>query len=310
MAFHSYLNLVDQYYRHKKAIDQMIESIISSLNQASLLRDRNAQLEEVAHLSKAYPFIEMLYSLDADGVQLCDSAHAFTVTEPKRRTRGEGSDRSRRPYFMHAQKNPSNLTVTEPYLSNATHRLALSAVLRFDNSDNSPMGYLVLNLNLQKLISYLNHDQLRYRFHPFFQTIYAVIGGLLLIVAGVLLWAAIDLLIGIFRAPSSVATDSFGVVILITLGLAIFDLGKTILEEEVFVHKDIHHHGSTERTITRFMSAILIAVSIEALLLMFKSLLGDADQLTNAVFMMFSAVALLIGLAIYLKLTRPAAATD
>ncbi|MCH8530839.1 MAG: hypothetical protein LAT65_08300 [Saccharospirillum sp.] len=53
-----------------------------------------------------------------------------------------------------------------------------------------------------------------------------------------------------------------------------------------------------------------MAVSVEALLLKFKSLLGDADQLTHADFMRFSAVALLIGLAIYLKLTRPVAATE
>ena len=109
---------------------------------------------------------------------------------------------------------------------------------------------------------------------------------------------------GVLRDHINAPIQIFGTVILVTLGLAIFDLGKTILEEEVFLHKDIHHEGSMRRTISRFMSAIVIAVSIESLLLMFKSLLGGADHLNSAVLMLFAAVAMLVGLGVYLKLTN------
>ncbi|SDZ94043.1 hypothetical protein SAMN05660964_00574 [Thiothrix caldifontis] len=68
------------------------------------------------------------------------------------------------------------------------------------------------------------------------------------------------------------------------------------------MHKDIFRHSSTRRTITRFMSAILIAVSIEALLLMFKSVLGDGEMLAGAVEMMFSAAGLLVALGMYVFL--------
>lgn len=49
------------------------------------------------------------------------------------------------------------------------------------------------------------------------------------------------------------------------------------------------------------MTAIIIAVSIESLLLMFKSLLNtgsNGDQLTYAVLMLLSAVAMMGGLAL------------
>jgi len=92
------------------------------------------------------------------------------------------------------------------------------------------------------------------------------------------------------------------VIIFLTLALAVFDLGKTTIEEEVLMHKDIFRHSSTRRTITRFIAAILIAVSIEALLLMFKSALGDGHNIMAAVWMMFSAVGLLVGLGIYVYL--------
>jgi hypothetical protein len=92
------------------------------------------------------------------------------------------------------------------------------------------------------------------------------------------------------------------VIIFLTLSLAIFDLAKTILEEEVLTHKDIFRHSSTRRTITRFIAAILIAVSIESLLLMFKAALGTGEGLLPAVAMMLTVVGLLIGLGLYVFL--------
>jgi hypothetical protein len=84
--------------------------------------------------------------------------------------------------------------------------------------------------------------------------------------------------------------------------LAVFDLGKTILEEEVLMHKDIFRHSSTRRTITRFISTILIAISIEALLTMFKASLGEIEYLQSAILMMLAVVGLLIALGLYVYL--------
>ena len=50
------------------------------------------------------------------------------------------------------------------------------------------------------------------------------------------------------------------------------------------------------------MAAIMIAVSIEALLLMFKSAIGEGDYLSSATWMMLSAVALMVGLGLYVYL--------
>lgn len=85
--------------------------------------------------------------------------------------------------------------------------------------------------------------------------------------------------------------------------------GKTTLEEEVLMHKDIFRHSSTRRTITRFVGAILIAVSIESLLLMFKAALGEGDQLIKAVWMMLAAVGLLMALGVYVYLGSKAEET-
>lgn len=305
MSSHNHLRLLEQYQQHADSIHSLMESMMTSLGGEKLLNDRQAQQEAVERLSRYYPFVELIYSLDAEGIQLMDSVYGPHVSERSRRPPGQGNDRSHRPYVAALRASQAEVVVTRPYLSSATHRLAVSAAQRFLDGEGRDRGFLVINFNLQKLIAYLNGDALRSRVHPLFQGIYGLIGALLVLVAALLLYSAVGSLIHAFSLGKELATGAFGIVILITLGLAIFDLGKTILEEEVLTAKDIHHSDSTRRTITRFMSAIVIAVSIEALLLMFKSLLGGGgEQVVNAVWMLMAAVALLAGLGVYLKLSR------
>ncbi|HEY8941403.1 MAG TPA: PDC sensor domain-containing protein [Cellvibrio sp.] len=302
MTPRNYLYLLKKYDEYQAQIARLLESIVTSLSPNKLETDVDHLKEVIKRLHDSYPFVELLYCLDDKGVQTTESAASPTVPDPKRREPGLGSDRSKRVYYMLARNNEATATVTQPYLSSATHQLAISAVQRFIDNNNA-VCYLVINFNLEKLITFLNGDSLRRAVHPFFQVVYGIIGGMLVLVAGLLLFSAGSSLFEVVHEHTNTATQAFHLVILVTLGLAIFDLGKTILEEEVLLHKDVHHTGSTRRTISRFMSAIVIAVSIESLLLMFKSLLGDATHLNSAVLMLFAAVALLVGLGAYLKLT-------
>ncbi|MFP2769810.1 hypothetical protein [Oceanisphaera sp. KMM 10153] len=312
MSTHNHFRLLEQYQQYESVIHSLMESIMTSLNGVALLQDRQVQQQSIDYLSRAYPFVELLYSLDSNGIQLMDSAYSPTMSERNRRSPGKGSDRSQRPYMLAAKQKANAIVVTNPYLSIATHQLAISVVQHLVDEQGHDRGYLVINFNLRRLISYLNGDEMRFRCHRYFQWIYGLIGGLLILVSALLLYSAFESLLSVFDADSNVATGAFGTVILITLGMSIFDLGKTILEEEVLVNKDIHHHDSTRRTISRFMAAIIIAVSIEALLLMFKSLLdGDGgNQLLNAVWMLMAAVAMLTGLGVYLKLSRDSQGLD
>lgn len=87
--------------------------------------------------------------------------------------------------------------------------------------------------------------------------------GLFVVVASLIYSAFSELTQMLFFAQESAShIKPFGVIIFLTLALAVFDLGKTTLEEEVLMHKDIFRHSSTRRTITRFMAAILIGLGI------------------------------------------------
>ncbi len=163
----------------------------------------------------------------------------------------------------------------------------------------------MLDVDLVRIIAFLMGDNTRRYFQPLFKSIYTLIVVGLFSVVAVLLYAAftdIATLLNVEHSLQELQLKPFGVIIFMTLALAIFDLGKTILEEEVLMQKDILRHSSTRRTITRFIAAILIAVSIEALMLMFKGALGDGGETPKGVWMMLAAVGLLVGLGIYVYL--------
>ena len=299
----SYLNTIERYHEYRVAIRELLGSILTGISHHRLFSEPVALREAMCEVSRHYPFVSLLFTLDVQGIQTSDNIFC-----PRRhqslRTEGSGKDRSQRPYFQSATET-DGVIVTEPYLSTASGTLCVSASIRGKDAQGNLIGFIVLDIDLSKTIECLMGDVLRRRFQPGFRVVYSVIVAGLFLVVGALLWAAFSEVLQVFepgQARDAAHLRPFGAIIFLTLGLAIFDLGKTILEEEVLMQKDIFRHSSTRRTITRFVAAILIAVSIEALLLMFKAALGQGENMLVAVWMMFTAIGLLIGLGIYVFL--------
>ena len=303
MAAMSYLNTIERYHEYRVAIRELLGSILAGISHNRLFTEPAALKEAMCDVARHYPFVSLLFTLDAQGIQTSDNVYC-----PRRhqtlRAEGNGKDRSQRPYFLPFNET-EGVMVTEPYLSTAGGMLCISASMRGKDANGNLLGYIVLDIDLGKTIECLMGDVLRRRFQPAFRAIYTLIVAGLFAVVGALLWAAFTEVSQVFepgQTRDALHLRPFGAIIYLTLGLAVFDLGKTILEEEVLMHKDIFRHSSTRRTITRFVAAILIAVSIEALLLMFKAALGHGENMLAAVWMMFAAIGLLIGLGVYVYL--------
>ena len=271
MSTLSYLGVIERYHEYGDAIRELLASIVTGIADRKLLGNA-AELERAMRwLGRNYPFVDLIYSLDADGIQNSENVtHRGASDEIA--APGKGRNRSQRPYFLLAQKS-DGVTVTDPYLSSASHNLCISAAIKCRNPDGSVHGYLVIDIDLATAISYLMGDRRRRFFNPFFTAMYSLIVLGLFTVVGVLMYSAALELLALFHSDDQIDLHlkPFGVIIFLTLAMAIFDLGKTTLEEEVLMHKDIFRHSTTRRTITRFIAAILIAVSIESLLMMFKN---------------------------------------
>ncbi len=301
MSNMSYINVIENYHNHKSDIDELMGSILGGINELSLFESEARQQKALDCLVESYPFVDMLYTLDIEGKQL---SHNILQGGRTSREDGQGRDRSQRPYFLLARESDATI-VTSPYLSTASRSLCISAATKIKKQDDS-QGFIVLDIDLARTIEFLLGDSRRRRFEFLFKLIYLMIAAGLFVVVGLLLHSSWLEFTKFLHADPDPANPHyllpFGIIIYLTLALAIFDLAKTTLEEEVLMHKDVFRHSSTRRTITRFMAAILVAVSIEALLLMFKSVLSDGHLLNGAVAMMLAAAVLLVALGFYVYL--------
>ncbi|WP_442792789.1 general glycosylation pathway protein [Pseudoalteromonas sp. T1lg88] len=292
----SYLSAIERYREHYADVVPLLESLIHSLVAQS---DWPGNVNKaVAQVCRCYGFAELVYVLNAQGMQLSANIQADGHIAP-----GRGVNRASRPYFIAIADNQSAVVMTEPYISLASGNLCVSVLTSCTLAEHK-QGYAVVDVNLVKLIEYIMGDRYRGRFSGAFKVGYSVIVVSLFTLVLVLVYNVgldiVDLLANINNVSDPLRP--FGIIIFITLALSIFDLGKTILEEEILMHKDIFRHSSTRRTITRFISTILIAVSIEALLTMFKASLGQGEFTIPALLMMLSVIGLLIGLGIYVYL--------
>lgn len=298
----NYISVIERYHEHKSEIHELLASIFAGAFDKNLFNDELLLKHSLMWVTKHYPFVELMFTLDDHGVQTSKNI-CNNIAYSKNMNKDFGVDRSYRPYFIKANEN-DGIVVTEPYLSSSSFNLCISTALKYINKSGEVVGILVIDIDLAHAIEFLMGDRKRKKFHPFFISIYTVIVIGLFFIVGILLFSAgneiLHLLID--PTPDDIQLKPFGIIIYLTLALAIFDLGKTTIEEEVLMQKDILRHSSTRRTITRFMATILIAVSIEALLLMFKSVLGSSEYLVNAVAMMATSVGLLIGLGVYVYL--------
>jgi hypothetical protein len=298
----NYISVIERYHDYKNPIHELMASIMAGAFDEAFFNDDTSLVKSMKWLRHNYPFVDLMFTLDNQGVQLSPNISSKSISH-KNFGVGKGVDRSYRPYFIKANDN-DGIVVTEPYLSTSSHNLCISTALKYKDKSGQVIGFLVLDIDLAHAIEFLMGDNKRKRFHPLFISVYSCIVVGLFCIVGILLYSAGSEIVSLFISPSAEDLQSkpFGIIIFLTLALAIFDLGKTTMEEEVLMQKDIFRHSSTRRTITRFIATILIAISIEALLLMFKSVLGSPEYLSSAVAMMGASAALLVGLGIYVYL--------
>jgi len=250
------------------------------------------------------PNAEGVYLLDEKGVQITP-----TYLPNGTRTEDAGAIRSTRAYYYRAMKE-KRCTITDPYPSLISQEICITASQPiFDEAGN--VKYVAcLDMPIESVVK-LTHPTAGASFvGRFTKFAYSMFSLALLMVAILLFVKGVGsfLAYGIHVDAIEIKTI-FKATILLTLSLAIFDLVKTIFEEEVMgVHR--HAHAGANRTMIKFLGSIIIALSIEALMLVFKFALTDPDKLEHAVYLIGGVSLLTITLAIYIKFTKEVMGDD
>lgn len=90
---------------------------------------------------------------------------------------------------------------------------------------------------------------------------------------------------------------------LIVIGMAVFDVSKFLVEEEVFNSGGEKSPAKKRNMLIKFLVIIAIAVSLEALVFIFDAGKIDITNLIYPTFLLIAAVLVVVGLGVYQKLT-------
>lgn len=278
-------NLVRSYAANAPLIEKFI---ITSLGRVSL-KTFNVQLAE--RLYKTFPSLELIYQCDEGFVQ--NSPNIYIDREEAHHA---GADRA---YLVDENTLEKGYQVSEPYISTATGHLCITVIYAV------PEGYLFLDFRVRSLLERFDLIEKNDVFKRINRSSYAVIGG------GLLFFGVFVVLYGFYTfggylvgaEPLSMDTV-FKPIIALTLGLAVYDLGKTIFEQEVLPKTQHVSDAFNAKTLLNFSVSIIIALLIEALLVVFKIALHDYKDLPYASTLIAALSFLLLVFAVFIYLVR------
>jgi hypothetical protein len=122
--------------------------------------------------------------------------------------------------------------------------------------------------------------------------------SLMLVVFG-----AVGVIAGI-RSSWSDASDALLTAIgYVVIALAVFDVAKYFIEEEVIRGREMRLTSEARRSLTKFISTISIAVFIEALVTVFQVSKQDVAKMLYPTALLMTAILIVVGLGLYQRLS-------
>ena len=115
-------------------------------------------------------------------------------------------------------------------------------------------------------------------------------------------WSIYDVISSIDKTTEFIPLilQSVGAII---ISAAIIDVAQYMMEEEVFMDKELRDPEEARRTITKIIVIITIAVSIEGLVFIFKAGTKDLTLLLYPAFLIAVSSILIVALGVYQKLS-------
>src|SRR5690242_13725639 len=89
----------------------------------------------------------------------------------------------------------------------------------------------------------------------------------------------------------------------VVIAMAVFDLAKYFIEEEVIRGRELRHASEARRSLTKFVSTISIAVFIEGLVITFQASREDLPMMVYPTALLLTAILIVVGLGVFQRLS-------
>lgn len=285
---------VSLFRKHKESIESFLISIINT-NSLDC-----SNMDKIKASFKNLNALESMFILDENHIQ--KSPTYFERNTDKSR---KGVDKSQ--YFSNIKLDDVNsFYMTNPYIHHRTGKPSITIVKKKKND------LIVFDIDLLALLEELRLIQHNSKFDKGNRAVYAIAGNFLAVISVFLLIYGGYIFIKIFFLTDEIDVihDVFKSIIAITLGVAIYDLAKTIIANEVLFKSIEHDKGGQYHILGKFLVSIIIALSIESLMVVFKIALDDHNALGNAFYLILGVALMILSLGIFHFLTKEKKSTS
>lgn len=208
---------------------------------------------------------------------------------------------SDRAYFYETIKE-QRCIITNPYPTRFDGSLVVTCAYPVYNDEYKLLFVICIDIHLKDAIKISSSSRFFNIFSNVSIGVYFCLSTMLTLICVLLFIKGISSFwIALVHFRSWDIKEVFEATILLTLSLAIFDLVKAIFEEEVLGKNSGESHRAIHKTMIRFLGSIVIALAIEALMLVFKFTISEPDKIIYAVYLTGGVAMLLLGLSVYVK---------
>ncbi len=274
----------ETYIQNQEDIEYFLQESLKNLGNLS-----NHKKNDFKHLYTIFPSLELVYIVSKDTkIQTSSNFYRYKLDE-----NAKNKDRSHLISKLHFKE--SNIAFSKPYISSATRNNCVTVTIK-EGED-----IFFLDFQIDILLQKLNLIELNKPFHSVTKGFYILAGFSMIILSIItILFSLYDFVAYLFSSNELSLEMIFKPIIALTLSIAIFDLAKTILEQEVFFKSYSKNSKVETKILTKFLTTIIIALSIEALIVVFKIAINDYDQMVNAFYLIAGIALILISLTIFI----------
>ena len=248
--------------------------------------------EGLMRIVNELPAVQVAYILDPKGHQV---GELITLRDLNKQIKESQANRT---HFYKAVRERKCI-LTDPYPSLINGELVVSTAAPIFDDKGNLLYVAVIEIPLKEAIKIFHQEKGDRAVIAFNKLVYGLFATALFIIVVFLFIDGIKLFIK-YSLKGIEVKKIFEATILITLSLAIFDLVKTLIMEEVVGEKE-EHPFEIHKTMIKFLGSIIIALAIEGLMLVFKFAMISPDKIIYASILLTAVTLLIIGLAFYMK---------
>lgn len=261
--------------------------------------DEEKILKSCKDISDELMGYDTFYILDKNGYQISDNL-VFSAKGVKNTFKGE--DKSTKSYYKKAIKE-KRAYLCEPYPGTFDSKLKVTMAVPIYSQNKELLYVVCCDILLEDILKLINPSSVDSVFGKVSRLSYFIISITLFCVAGILFYFGVKSII-VTNFSLNDTSKIFESTILLTLSLAILDLIKAYFEEEILGR---HEKNSTNsKTMIKFLSSIIIALAIEALMLVFKFAMTSPKEIIYPICLIVAIAFLVASLGLYIYITKKA----